>query len=156
MSYLYKIVKKGKLNELYRTGKLTLGKIASFTDNVSHKHADFGTVLLKVKKSSICKKYECLKIQYTLSWFERYPDIFKYVTWEDFDDTIRFIENSIKTYGDYEGKKTLSEAFKRYLYYKRYVLEAEIVVRSKRLLITINKNDIVNVKEYTDDFLPTW
>ena len=150
---LYKMVKKSKLNELKRKGFLTFNHITSFTDELSSRHAEFGTVLLKVKKAPICGRYNCVKVHYTLDWFKKHPDLYEWVTWESLIDDIKFIKATIKKYGHYENEIKLSKAFEKMLYYKDYVRENEIVAKSKNSKpIKIYANEISNIKEYEQDF----
>ena len=157
MGYLYKMVKRNKLDELKRKGYITFDSITSFTDELSSRHAEFGTVLLTVRKPSICKRYNCTKIHYTLDWFKKHPNVYEWMTWKPLSKDINFIKLNFEKYGHYEHEKNLNKAFEKMLYHKDYIRESEIVVENKTSKpIKIYNNEIVKTKEYSNDFIPTW
>jgi len=151
------MIKRNKLKELDIKGYITFPNITSFTDEISSRHAEFGNVLIKVKRETICKRYNCIKIHYTLNWFKTHPEIYKWVTWETLNERINRIKDKIKEYGHYESETNLNKAFEKMLYYKDYVRENEIIVKSKNSKsIKIYDNEIIKTKRYSNDFLPTW
>ena len=158
--YLYKMIKKRKLKELDTKGYITFDSITSFTDEVSSRHSEFGNVLLKVKKTPICKRYSCTKIQYTLNWFKKHPKVYKWMTWNTLQSAINFINQHITEYGHYSNEKSLTKAFEKMLYNKDYMRESEIIVESKNSKpVKIYDKEIVKQREYSNDFIQgglTW
>ena len=153
---LHKFVRGIKLIQLRKNGFVTFSSPTSFTDEVSHKHAEFGAVELIVDRDKINKRYECIKVHYSLYWFKKHPDLFHYITWESLDDEIKRIKFSIATRGNYDGEIDINKAFERMLRQKRYMLESEVIVLSRNgEPVIIYQDDVVNTRKYKEDYLMT-
>lgn len=143
---LYKIVNSNKIKELENKGYITLGKETSFGECINQHKRELGAnYFIQVSGNYLCGKYKCTKYVYTLSWMKKHPSLYKRMSSESLQTTMKILKNHQKQLLSRWGQSyTIDDLFNKSL--RVYALEKEIFVKAKKnKKIKILKSMIIRI-----------
>lgn len=149
MSTLQKAISCSLRDELRDKGKINLGKRTSFARKVTHSHREFGDCVLTVDRSKICKRYQCIDVDYTLEFMKRHPDICLTVT--ACKGYKGLIEKAKKDFYECTGERFTGDTYELEKWAERnledlYGWEDEVIVKGNPVII--KEDDVISINSF--------
>lgn len=148
MSTLQKAISCSLRNELRNKGKINLGKRTSFTHKVTYRHREFGDCVLTIDRSKICKRYQCIDVEYTIDFLKAHPDFYGILASKNYKDLMKNMKEKFheSTGEKWNGTDYELECFADDEFENLYGWEDEVVVKGNPVII--KEDDVISVSSF--------